>query len=148
MNPTLEENKMRLTMLSIVTVLVLSIASLSACAAIARHHEILSHDVVPQTESTDQISGEWNVSFFVHGETTPGNFKLRLDGKKVTGTAYSEHTGPGTVVDGVWQNDKLSFTLKFDKHESIAITGFLQDGKLVGEFRTEGFVSNWEAKKK
>ena len=35
---------------------------------------------MPQTDSTDQISGEWNVSFSVHGETTPGNFKLRLDG--------------------------------------------------------------------
>jgi hypothetical protein len=56
--------------------------------------------------------------------------------------------GPGTMVDGGWQNDRLSFTLKFDKHESIAITGYLQDGKIVGEFRTEGFVSNWEAKKK
>jgi len=139
---------MRLTILSILAVLVLSITFLPACSAIARHHEILSHEVMSQTESTDQITGDWNVSFFVHGETTPGNFTLRLDGKKVTGTAYSEHTGPGTVVDGVWQNNKLSFTLKFEKHESIAITGSLQDGKLVGEFRTEGFVSNWEAKKK
>src|SRR5260370_7833067 len=99
MSPTLEENKMRLTMLSILAVLVLSITSLSACSAIARHHEILSHEVMSQTESTDQISGEWNVSFFVHGETTPGNFKLRLDGTKVTGTAYSDHTGLGQFVD-------------------------------------------------
>ncbi len=72
MSLTLEENKMRLTMLPILAVLALSIASLSACSAIARHHEILSHEVMPQTESTDQISGEWNVSFFVNGETTPG----------------------------------------------------------------------------
>jgi len=67
---------------------------------------------------------------------------------KVTGTAESAHTGPGTVRDGSWANNKLSFTLDFKTHESIAITGTLKDGQLVGEFRTEGFVSNWEAKKK
>ena len=101
MSLTLEENKMRLTMLPFLAMLVLSIASLSAYSASALHHEILSHKVMPQTKSTDQISGEWNVSFFVHGETTPGNFKLRLDGKKVTGTAYSEHTG--TRNSGGWR---------------------------------------------
>ncbi len=99
-------------------------------------------------QSSDPISGDWDVSFKVEGTTTPATFKLKLDGENVTGTANSAHTGPGTVRDGSWVNGKLSFTLDFKTHESIAISGSLKDGKLVGEFRTEGFVSSWEAKKK
>jgi hypothetical protein len=66
----------------------------------------------------------------------------------VTGTAESTHTGPGTVRDGSWISGKLSFTLDFKTHESIVITGKLQETKLVGEFTTEGFTSTWEATKK
>ena len=49
---------------------------------------------------------------------------------------------------GSWAENKLSMTLDFAKHESIAVTGSLKDGRLAGEFRTEGFVAKWEAKKK
>lgn len=100
------------------------------------------------SQAADPISGEWEVSFFVQGTTSPATFNLKLDGDKVTGTAASAHTGPGTLRDGSWANNKLSFTLEFKSHESIAVTGSLQDGKLAGEFRTEGFVSKWEAKRK
>ena len=49
----------------------------------------------------------------------------------------------------LFRNDgKLSFTLDFEKHESIDVTGTLKDGKLAGEFHTEGFTDKWEAKKK
>ena len=105
------------------------------------HHPALKQD-------PDSISGECEVSFFVQGTTTPATFKLKLDGDKVTGTAESAHTGPGTLRDGSWANNKLSFTLDFKAHESIAVTGSLKDGKLIGEFRTEGFVSTWEARRK
>lgn len=119
----------------------------SACsAATTLHNEIMRSEVL--YEDSDPISGEWEVSFYVHGATTPAIFRLKLDGDKVTGTAESAHTGPGTVRDGAWTENKLSFTLDFKKHESIAITGSLKDGKLVGEFRTEGFVEKWEATKK
>jgi hypothetical protein len=97
---------------------------------------------------SDPISGEWNVSFYVQGSTTPAKFTLKLDGAKVTGTAESAHTGPGTVRDGAWKEGKLSFTLDFAKHESIAIKGHLEEDKLVGEFTTEGFTAKWDAKKK
>jgi len=137
------------------TLLVLTAAALvavfvSACSAIASHHRALfDHEPISVAkDEADPISGEWNVSFFVHDTATPATFTLKLNGTKVTGTAYSDHTGLGTVRDGSWVNNKWSFTLDFKKHESIAITGTLQDGKLVGEFRTEGFVSKWEAKKK
>ena len=98
--------------------------------------------------AVDQISGEWKVTFHVHERTTPGTFTLQLDGDKITGSAFSDHTGAGTVRDGKWTDGKFSFTLDFKKHESIAIKGELKDGKLSGEFSTEGFSDKWEAVKK
>jgi hypothetical protein len=100
------------------------------------------------TQTPDLISGDWDALFKVGEHTSPATFKLKLAGDKVTGTAESAHTGPGTVRDGSWIDGKLSFTLDFKTHESIAITGKLQETKLVGEFTTEGFTSSWEATKK
>lgn len=99
-------------------------------------------------QDSDPITGEWNVTFFVHERKTPASFTFKLDGTKVTGSAYSDHTGAGTIRDGKWQDGKLSFTLDFKKHESIVVNGVMQDGKLAGEFSTEGFTDKWEAKKK
>ena len=129
---------------------ILAATLFSACSAVARHHQLLNHQDANQNSAAqpDPISGEWNVSFFVHDKPSPATFSLKLEGDKVTGTAYSEHTGPGTVRDGKWTNNKLSFTLDFAKHESIVITGGARDGKLAGEFQTEGFVSTWEATRK
>jgi hypothetical protein len=103
---------------------------------------------VRTTQTPDLITGDWDASFKVGEHTSPASFKLKLDVDKVTGTAESAHTGPGTVRDGSWIDGKLSFTLDFKTHESIAITGKLQETKLVGEFTTEGFTSTWEATKK
>ena len=101
-----------------------------------------------ETTDADPVSGEWDVSFYVQGSTYPATFKLKLDGNKVSGTAYSDHTGPGTLRDGSWADNKLSFTIDFAKHESIAISGHLEGDKLAGEFTTEGFTAKWDAKKK
>jgi hypothetical protein len=125
----------------------------SVCSAIAGDREGIANERLPQQtaaqgERTDPISGAWDVSFFVRGNSSPATFEFKLEGTKVTGTANSDHTGPGTIRDGSWTEGKLSFTLDFKKHESIAIKGTLKDGKLVGEFTTEGFTSNWEAVKK
>jgi len=128
--------------------LTLSFASLCACSAVAGHHHALVQELKATTQSDDPISGEWNVSFFVNGQTTPATFTFKLDGKKVTGTAFSEHTGEGNVLDGLWENGKLSLTLDFKKHQSIALTGAMKEAKLVGQFSTEGFTANWEAAKK
>jgi Tol biopolymer transport system component len=114
-------------------------AALSASATIASHGE--------GAQNSDPISGDWDVSFTLQGTTVQGKFKLKLDGDKVTGTAESEHTGPGTLSKGSWTDNKLSFTLDFKTHESIVVTGALQDGKLLGEFRTEGMQGTWEAKR-
>ena len=130
-------------------VVTLSGIFLSGCAAVARHHKNLAREFVSHKAPADTISGEWNVTFFVKGHpATPAKFNLKLEGEKVTGTAYSDHTGEGTIRDGKYADGKLSFTLDFKKHESIAIVGSLQDGKLSGEFTTEGFTAKWEATKK
>lgn len=143
---------MRSKTISILTVLTLATIFLSACSVIAKHHAALTGSEPARTarvhESDDPISGEWNVAFYVHNSKTPATFTLKLDGAQITGTVYSEHTGAGTLRDGKWENGKLSFTLEFKKHESIAITGELKEGKLVGQFTTEGFTEKWEATRK
>ncbi len=139
---------MQFRLTSTLALLIMLLATVSACAAIARHHDHLASHLVAVSDSDDPISGEWNVSFFVNGQTTPATFNLKLEGNKITGTAFSEHTGPGTIRDGSWDNGKLSFTLDFKKHDSVAIKGALQEAKLAGEFTTEGFTSNWEAQRK
>ena len=144
---------MKLKSFSLLLGTALSTMFLFSCSAIAEHHRALVGTEPTQKSSapakdTDPISGEWNVSFFVHDSPTPATFTFKLEGTKVTGTAYSEHTGPGTIRDGKWADGKLSFTLDFQKHESIDVTGALKDGKLVGEFHTEGFTDKWEATKK
>ncbi len=137
---------MRSKTISILTALTLATIFLSACSAIARHHNELFQPAT--NDSQDPISGEWEVAFFVHEKKTPATFTLKLEGTKVTGTAYSDHTGAGTVREGKWVDGKLSFTLDFKKHESIAISGAIKEGKLVGQFTTEGFTEKWEATKK
>src|SRR6185295_16323963 len=132
--------------------LVVAVLVWSTYAVFAGHHESRSLQPALQTSTpsqSDPISGVWDVSFMVNGDAHPATFDLKLAGAKVTGSAFSEHTGPGTVrAGGWWSEGTLSFTLDFKKHESIVIKGTLKEGKLVGEFTTEGFTSNWEARKK
>jgi hypothetical protein len=128
----------------------LLVVSVSGCSTVAAHHQALfghSHHAVA-AGNQDSISGEWNVTFYVHENKTPASFTFKVDGTTVTGTAYSDHTGPGTIRDGKFADGKLSFTLDFKKHESIVVNGVLKEGKLSGEFSTEGFTDKWEATKK
>ena len=130
---------MKSSALVILFVLTLAAAAVYAGAATRQTH-------APQKD--DPITGEWNVKFTLQGMTVPGTFKLKLEGDRVTGTVESQHTGAGTLSDGAWKDNKLNCTLTFAAHESIAITGSLQDGKLGGEFQTEGMQGRWEAEKK
>lgn len=144
---------MRLRPISGLLVLTVLAVVASACSAFARHHSGNGHHqpsqpTAVQGNQADPISGAWDASFFVQGTTAPATFDFKLEGTKVTGTATSDHTGPGTIRDGSWADGKLSITLDFKNHESIVVKGTLKDGKLVGEFTTEGFTSNWEAVKK
>ena len=103
---------------------------------------------LPGHRPADPISGTWDVMFLVEGHPTAATLVLKLKGRTVTGTIASAHTGPGRVTDGTWADNRLAFTAVFEHHESIALTGSLQNGKLVGDFRTEGFVAKWEAKRR
>jgi hypothetical protein len=98
-----------------------------------------------QVDKANPISGDWNATFEVEGMKVPFRLKLRLDGDKVTGTAESQHTGAGTLTDGSYSEEKLSFTMVFAKHESIAVSGKLEGSKLRGEFATEGRKGTWYA---
>jgi hypothetical protein len=101
-----------------------------------------------RSDTVDPITGEWNIVFLIQNSRTPAIFSLTRHGNEVTGTVNSDHTGPGVIRDGVWRDGKLSFTVDFKTHQSIAITGTLIEGKLIGEFRTEGFVAKWEGVRK
>jgi hypothetical protein len=96
----------------------------------------------------DPISGTWDVMFQVEGHPTAATLELRLKRHTVTGKVSSAHTGPGRVTDGTWADNRLAFTAVFEQHGPIAMTASLQEGRLVGEFRTEGFVAKWEAKRR
>jgi hypothetical protein len=132
---------MRLRKLASLLVVAVMASACSSASMASLHHKLMG-------DKPDPISGEWEVTFTLQGTTVPGTFRLKLDGHKVTGTAESEHTGAGTLSKGSWGDNKISFTLDFSAHDSIAVTGGLKDGKLSGEFRTEGMQGTWEAKKK
>jgi len=134
------------SILSLVLLALATTAPLACSTADAFHREVFRPSATRQ--DSDPISGEWDVTFLVQNTKTPATFKLKLNGDRVTGTVYSEHTGAGTLRDGSWKDQKLSFTVDFARHESIAISGTLKDGMLLGEFRTEGFSEKWEAKRK
>jgi hypothetical protein len=128
---------------------ILLVSALTGCSAVAAHqHTVFNHVLHVIETPSDPISGDWNVTFHVHENRVPATITFKLDGTNVTGTVYSDHTGPGTIRAGKWADGKLSFTVDFQKHESIVVRGELKDGKLVGEFSTEGFTETWEAVKK
>jgi hypothetical protein len=108
---------------------------LASSAAIAQHG----------TPPSGSIAGGWNISFAVQGQTVSGTLVLAIEGETLTGTVETQHTGPGKLQDGKFAASKLSATCVFERHESIALMGELQDEKLVGTFRTEGRDGKWEA---
>lgn len=74
---------------------------------------------------------------------------IRSADLKVGLTAYSDHTGEGTIRDRKWLDGKLSFAADFKNHLSIAAHAILKDGKLAGEVQhPEGPTYQWEANKK
>jgi hypothetical protein len=144
---------MKLKIFSVAIVGVLMATLLSGCSAIAAHHRALfSNQPTRQAlvaQGVDPITGEWNVIFYVGDTTTVATFKFKLEGTKVTGTAFSDHTGEGIIRNGKWLDGKLSFAADFEKHQSIAIQGLLKDGKLAGEaHHPEGPTYKWAASRK
>jgi len=90
-------------------------------------------------------TGDWDVTCHIEGFTVPGKMSLKVQGEAVTGTVDTEHTGHGTIANGSWKDGKLSLTATFEKHESIVFSGTVKDGKIEGEFQTEGNTGQWTA---
>jgi hypothetical protein len=103
----------------------------------------LSH----KATSEDVISGEWSALLVSQDTSAPVTLKLKLEGHKITGTGESDHLGTGTIENGIWADNKISFKLKVAQ-VTISINGVLKDGKLIGEFNTEQMTGKWEARKK
>jgi hypothetical protein len=123
------------------------------CVINAEHRRpLLSNSQVQPAsaaQDADPLSGEWCLTLYVNDTTTPATFKFKLEGTKVTGTAYSDHTGEGTIRDGKWLDGKLSFAADFKNHQSVVVDAILKDGKLAGEVHhPEGTTFKWEANKK
>ena len=97
--------------------------------------------------NSGSVSGNWNITFKMGEHTGEGTMSLKLDGDKVTGTVETAHTGTGTLSNGTFKDGKLSLTADFATHESIKFTGEIKDGKIVGEFFTEGTSGTWAASK-
>ena len=98
--------------------------------------------------ASGSVKGDWNATFTIAGQSVDGTISLDVNGKTLTGTVFTEHTGKGTVTDGTFDDNKLNCTLKFEKHESIALTGEFKDDKLSGTFDTEGMTGTWTAVRK
>ena len=107
----------------------------------------ISASLVLAAVNSDSVSGNWNITFKMGEHTGEGTMSLKLDGDKVTGTVETAHTGTGTLSNGTFKDGKLSLTANFEKHESINFTGEIKDGKIVGEFATEGMTGTWAASK-
>ena len=129
------------------TVLCLVAITLVAGVAAGSKSPLLAATLGSAGES-DLISGEWEGTFEIGGGSAVVTLNFKLDGETLSGSGRSEHTGPGIISQGSMVGDQLKFTLNFEKHESIAIEGSLQAGQLTGEFRTEGMVGHWTARKK
>jgi hypothetical protein len=109
-------------------------------------HGTVQHAIAVQ-ESAAGISGTWSAMFTIAGKSVPVLLKFAEKGGVVTGTVESDHTGPGTINDGTWKDNSLNCTLKFERHESIALSGMLKGEIFAGEFKTEGMQGTWEAKR-
>jgi hypothetical protein len=101
-----------------------------------------------QASASSGIKGDWDVTFTIANQTVDGTISLDVDGKTLTGSVFTVHTGKGTITDGEFDGNKLSCTLKFEKHESIALSGEYKDDKLSGTFVTEGMTGTWTAVRK
>jgi hypothetical protein len=96
--------------------------------------------------TNSSIDGEWVITFQAQGKSVSGSLHFKTDGERVTGTVETAHTGPGTVQNGKWSQQKITATLVFQKHEDVLLEGELKsDGTLGGDYHTEGRTDKWRA---
>jgi hypothetical protein len=120
------------------------------CAALGLPYVVFGQHSAPPPSSPStsdrSITGDWIIHFQAGHNSVSGNLRLHADGDRIAGSVETAHTGPGTVQNGKWNNQKLSATLVFEKHESVALEGELKnDGTLAGHYTTEGRTETWQA---
>jgi len=93
------------------------------------------------------ITGDWDGTVDVQGNSFPITLRLKLDGENVTGEIEAPQ-GKTAISKGSYAANKLNITLNSDMGV-VTITGMLKDGKLVGDLDVASQVQGkWEAKKK
>jgi putative ABC transport system permease protein len=131
-----EKNNMRVSASVILVVIALMAVVSSASSTAPRQAK----------PKADAISGEWDAALTSPDNTLQITLKLKLEGDRVTGASESSHLGNGTI-NGSWANNTLRITVE-TSHAPLALTGTLQNGKLVGEWDAGHMQGKWEAKKK
>ena len=108
------------------------------------------HHAPPATPTAEQsITGDWVIHFQAGRQSVPGSLQLQANSDRLAGTIETSHTGPGTIENGKWSNQKLEATLVFKKHESVLLEGELKsNGTLAGNYTTEGRTETWQAERK
>ena len=122
------------------------------CGALGLPYVVFGQHSAPPpspTTSDHSITGDWIIHFQAGHQSVSGSLRLQADGDRIAGSVETAHTGPGTVQNGKWSNQKLSATLVFEKHESVALEGELKsNGTLAGNYTTEGRTEAWQAERK
>ena len=99
------------------------------------------------TETSDEISGDWDAAADAQGQAFPFTLSLKLEGEKVTGSSNSE-LGNTTISSGVWKEGKLVLVLELGSGR-VGLVATLQDGKLVGDYDFAGQMQGkWVGVKK
>lgn len=101
----------------------------------------------PAATAGNPLTGDWDGTVDVQGNSIPITLRLKLDGENVTGEVESPQ-GKTPIAKGTYIANKLNVTLNSDMG-LITITGTIKDGKLVGDLDVASQVQGkWEAKKK
>jgi len=100
------------------------------------------------SKEPESIAGKWAMSVQTQNGTTDATLDIKLDGKKVTGTAGSPQ---GSIpISGEYADGKLKFELTYPTNNGdiqIVFTGALKsDGTLAGTMALpQGDPSPWTA---
>ena len=117
------------------------------CGAVAIPFILFGQLTAPAVNNS--VTGDWIIHFQAGKQSVSGNLHLEAAAEQLTGTIETAHTGPGTIRDGKWSNQKLNATCVFAKHENVVLQGELKsDGTLAGEYSTEGRTETWQAERK
>jgi hypothetical protein len=95
------------------------------------------------------VAGNWDVAISMQDGTLPATMALAQEGKKVTGTFNSEHSGE-VPVDGQFADGKLTFTTVVHsgspQEMKIEFAGALKaDGTLAGTLSSPMGDMTWTA---